>query len=89
MVIIDEMKLVQSYEICESKTIIEDALFCEYGILQSSIDDNNQTVVVLIEKISTDKKIVETLIERMAFELIDPITLQDIVEDYLGEISSI
>ncbi len=89
MVLIEEIKLVQTYDISESETIIGDTVYCEYGITQSNVYNNYCTETITIDGISTDKTIVELLIERMKYEIVDPITLQYIVEDYLGEISGI
>ncbi|MEG0693127.1 MAG: DUF6514 family protein [Oscillospiraceae bacterium] len=88
MVFLEEVQIPQSYVICESETIIDDTVYCEYGITQNTMD-NNQITSVTIEGISTDKHIVEVLLERLNNELVDPITLQYIVEDYLGEVFSV
>ncbi|MFZ2538599.1 MAG: DUF6514 family protein [Oscillospiraceae bacterium] len=86
MVFIEEIKFVQTYVISESETIIGDTVYCEYGITQSSVYNNNHTEIVTINGISTDKVFVESLVKRMKNEIVDPITLQYIVEDYLGEV---
>lgn len=86
MVSIDKMKLVQSYVICESESVVEDAVYCEYGITLNSVGDNDHVRTVTIKGISTDRNVVETLVQRMTGQDVDPITLEYIVEDYLGEV---
>lgn len=75
-----------AYSIVKREAIIEDIAHCEYGIRQYTTNSENQVTDFSIEGISTDKEVVEVLLERINNEILDFETLHYIVEDYLGEI---
>lgn len=89
MVCMDQVKIEQSFSVCESETVIDGKKYCDYGIALSQTTDEGIVTVVKVEGISIVKEEVLLLVGRLQDEDIDPVTLHYIVEDYMTEISTL
>lgn len=79
----------QQYSIVKTFTKIEGKSIIQYGIEQISYDSNGRLIKTIINDISENKVIVNSLLEKIEKEDVQDFALQDIVEDYIAELSTI
>lgn len=79
----------QEYILTSCETEIENSKVLEYGFEQIYVSEDGETITTRIDSISEQREKVIELLNRLAQNDVDPNTLQDIVEDYLGEIYGI
>lgn len=79
----------QEYILTSCETEIENSKVLEYGFEQIHVSEDGETITTRIDSISEQREKVIELLNRLAQNDVDPNTLQDIVEDYLGEIYGI
>ena len=57
--------------------------YTAYGIVVCSMENNQRKEVLRVSDVSTDKEIVENLIDLFNKEQLEPVHIYDVIEDFL------